>query len=162
MAGVGLHSPLQSNFLEVKLAVSVPGKHAQAQHAAKLFSVVRTLQSWGPGKQLLFSQSDWVLAGVEGRILKWQEFSWSTSIGPLSNLDRWIQLIDLVDQHHKPVVFAKFGIGVLMAECSRAEELALEALCSHPSRRGAWGGGKGTMPPRVLTGRLGGLSGGVA
>ena len=42
----------RDNYLEVKVVVSVLWRHDQLQHATELYSVVKALRSWGPGKLL--------------------------------------------------------------------------------------------------------------
>ena len=48
------------------------------------------------------------------------------------------------------MIFAKLGLGVRVDEAVRAEELALEALCSHPCIRGGRGGGGGADMRRYV------------
>ena len=113
---------------------------------------MRVLQSWGLGKRLLFSRSDILLAGVGRKAWKWQESQWTTSTGPLSNVDLWTQLVDLLYTQLEPVVFVKLGTGGHITEYLRAEQLVLEALCSHPQKAGR---GRRRRLNRAFFGRIG-------
>ena len=61
---------------------------------------------------------------------------WLTPKGPLSNVDLWVRLVEVMDTQREPLVFAKLGPGVRVSDSCRAKELALEALCSHPLQAG--------------------------
>ena len=66
----------------------------------------------------------------------------------------WIQLVELRDRQQGLVMFAKLGVGVQVTEYSRAEVLALEALCSQPQQAGG-GGDRKQRPDATCEGKNG-------
>ena len=104
--------------------------------------------SCGVHRSCVFLRCDYLMVGLwGGEAWKWQGHWWSKSTGPLSNVDLWLQLIELLEQQQEPVVFAKFGSSVQVIGERR----------SWPYRRFApirskWRGGRKWHPPKELLG----------
>ena len=130
--GLGVYGPPHDECREIKLVIGLPGRHAQSNNAAELFSVLQAVQSWGLGKRPFVLQSDYVMAGMRGNMQQWKQQQRFSPKGHTSNVDLWVRRVELMDRQHELLIFAKLGPRVKISVSLHAEELASEALCSHP------------------------------
>ena len=83
--------------------------------------------------------------GHWGRVQQWQQQQKLTPKEPLSHVDLWIRLAKLLEGHTELNDICKARAGLRVDEVAKAEELALEVLCSHPLQARGGGGRRATV-----------------
>ena len=103
----GRIGPSQGDQPDIEVATEVPSKYPQSQPAVVRYFVLRALESGGANELVMFLKSEYVLVGLGCTMLRWQRQQWSRLLGPFSNLDLWVKLIELMHRLHKPMMLVQ-------------------------------------------------------
>ena len=94
IAGWGCHSTDGYQSVEY-----LPPHTRQSINRAELQAVIQTVLHYHSYsiKLCVCVDSAYIFGGVQGLALGWRAASWVTSQGPVTSVDQWIQLMDLLD-----------------------------------------------------------------
>ena len=101
-------------------------------------------------KQATATDSAYVFSGLQGTPLRWRANGWVTVHGPVTNVDLWIELMDLIDRSVALVEWIKVPSHIGISTHNRADQLAEEGRKAYPLYSAACGRVPGPMTPLHL------------
>lgn len=105
---------------------SLPLRDATNQQAEILAAAFALHEVPSAAKVIVYSDSEYVVLAMQGRLERWIERGWRTTGGPVANQAHWRRLLAAVERHIEvEFLWCKGHAGV--GENDRADELAVQA-----------------------------------
>ena len=106
-------------------AEPIPVSEPQTNNRGELRAALRALQARSPDKPVLICpDSLLVVDGVHGKAQKWRRHKWTGSAGPVSHVDLWTQVLDLIESAHSPTHWMHIPSHIGIKGNTRADHLA--------------------------------------
>ena len=107
---------------EWQTSASLISEMERTINRADLMAVIAVVQRFGAlnRKIAVAMDSEYVYAGLQGSARRWQQNGLVSAIGPVSNLDLWIQLLDLIASSTTIFNCSSAGTEVLCVGVGRA------------------------------------------
>ena len=99
VGGVGVFVPASEHCQEVRLSAPLEGER-KTNNAAELVAAITGLRLFDTilAKVCIVTDSQYVYWGATGKAAKWRSQGWVGGNGPLSNVNVWVDLLELIEQ----------------------------------------------------------------